>query len=659
MQRQLAAGLFFMTGGLMVAYVFATTWIDFKVIGTAGFTYLLTNIPRLQAVYPDVFTQVWLIFLALGGAGFAFGAHVASEKLTTVGTSAWQSRADMRRNKLLGKPGKGFVLAKTTTPGRKGKYLTSVAFPNCLIVAPTGAGKGVGFMYPTLLTFEGSTVTLDVKGENYQTTARWRAAMGDEIYRFAPGEFGENSFRYNPLERIEKLKNYSQIHFELSKIATLFLQAPDAGSSWIEGAIQLFTAVGCVAHEREQFTLGGIYKILSEGKGDLGKHIKSLAAASKEPALQNELYSLASLDVKTLGSYMSVMSTAGFKLWANPHMADMTASSDFSFADIRRKKMSVYFVVSPNDIKPLAGLVRLFFNELVSNIQANKPREDEPYPAMILLDEFHLLGKMSEVADAMTTIRGYNGRIAIITQTIPKLDAIYSYEERLSIQGGAGLKLYMTPSEEMTIEDLSKSCGMTTKRTISKSRRSGLGEKTTISERTDEKPLLTEDEARRLPKDVSILIVNGKQPIKAKAIIHYKDQLFKDILKQQDKLSWDAIKDRLGKAGLRHRVRVTALAVTELQNAEKQDANVEAQQDEAIANTINASAATLDSVPQPRVPQQGDLKMLFDLSEDAFDNHDVAVKLPDAMVGTVLGLETKGRSRRPLALGVRLSPDLL
>jgi len=185
--------------------------------------------------------------------------------------------------------------------------------------------------------------------------------------------------------------------------------------------------------------------------------------------------------------------------------------------------------------------VRLFFNELVSTVQARKPGKDEPFHAMLILDEFHRLGKMSEVAEAMTTIRGFNGRIAIITQTIPKLDSIYSYEERLSIQGGAGLKLYMTPSEEMTIEDLSNAVGMTTKRTITRSKQAGLGQRATFTERTDEKPLLTEDDARRLPEDVSIIIVNGKQPVKVKAIVHWKDRRFKKILKKQEQLGWDIV----------------------------------------------------------------------------------------------------------------------
>ena len=40
--------------------------------------------------------------------------------------------------------------------------------------APTRSGKGVGLVVPTLLSWTGSTVIHDIKGENWQLTAGWR-----------------------------------------------------------------------------------------------------------------------------------------------------------------------------------------------------------------------------------------------------------------------------------------------------------------------------------------------------------------------------------------------------------------------------------------------------------------------------------------------------
>jgi type IV secretion system protein VirD4 len=41
--------------------------------------------------------------------------------------------------------------------------------------APTRSGKGVGLVIPTLLSWTGSAVIHDIKGENWQLTAGWRA----------------------------------------------------------------------------------------------------------------------------------------------------------------------------------------------------------------------------------------------------------------------------------------------------------------------------------------------------------------------------------------------------------------------------------------------------------------------------------------------------
>ncbi len=44
-------------------------------------------------------------------------------------------------------------------------------FPHAMMIAPTGRGKGVGFVIPNLLHFSGSAIILDVKGENFAKTS--------------------------------------------------------------------------------------------------------------------------------------------------------------------------------------------------------------------------------------------------------------------------------------------------------------------------------------------------------------------------------------------------------------------------------------------------------------------------------------------------------
>ena len=54
-------------------------------------------------------------------------------------------------------------------------YLRHDGPEHVLCFAPTRSGKGVGLVVPSLLTWPGSAIVHDIKGENWQLTAGWRA----------------------------------------------------------------------------------------------------------------------------------------------------------------------------------------------------------------------------------------------------------------------------------------------------------------------------------------------------------------------------------------------------------------------------------------------------------------------------------------------------
>jgi len=234
---------------------------------------------------------------------------------------------------------------------------------------------------------------------------------------------------------------------------------------------------------------------------------------------------LASTNNDTLTSYLSLLMTSGLDQWSNPAIDKATAVSDFDFRDIRKAPVSVYLVVQPMMVKPLAALIRLFFSDLLSAMQDKEPGPDEPWPVMIMLDEFNRLGKMPIVVESIETLRSYKGHLAIVTQTIPALDEIYGENTRRALQGNAGIKVYLTPSDEKTVEELSKAVGKTTKRVVTRSRALNKNP----FEGRSETSLLTEDEARRLPLDDIVLVIDAQMPIRAKRIKYFEDPFFKSI----------------------------------------------------------------------------------------------------------------------------------
>lgn len=393
------------------------------------------------------------------------------------------------------------------------------------IVAPTGRGKGVGFVIPNLLTYKGSAVVLDVKGENFRETSRFRASMGDKVFRFAPTDWDRPTHRYNPLARIAAMTNPDRQQMELKLTAKLFLQTDNEKlSGLLAGGIDLFVAAGLLAFERGMPTIGEIYRITASG-GDKQKEYFKRALEVKNTSAKLIFERMASTNNDTLTSYLSLLMTSGLDTWDNRAIDAATATSDFSFRDIRRRPHAIYLVVESEMIRPLAPLIRLFFSDLIASLQAQEPGQDEPWPVMIMLDEFDRLGKMPIVAESIKTLRSFGGNLAIVTQTIPALDEIYGENTRRSLQGGAGVKLYLTPSEQKTIEELSQAVGKTTKRVVTRSRAVGRNpfEGRSVSERTEDTPLLTEDQARRMDLDEVILVIDAQMPIRARRIKYFED----------------------------------------------------------------------------------------------------------------------------------------
>ena len=521
--------------GTAIGYVVATAYVTFARYGLAAdidFMLLARDYLPMRTVRPDQFKMVNIIIGAFTLGGLLLSAVLMNDVLTKFGKTDWQTKRDLKKNGFLGKPGRGFVLGKLGDPKSKAALLTSTAFPHAMVVAPTGRGKTSGFSIPNLLMFGGSVVALDVKGELFEETARHRASQGDRVFRFAPTDWsGTPSHRYNPLLRISQLESPAQQQMELQLLATLFLETKsERAEGLLKGGINLFVACGLYAFELNKPTLGEVYRLATAG-GDKPKTYLGYAGKVKNVNARRMFTNLSGINNDTLTSYLSLLETSGLDQWSNPAVDDATSESDFDFREIRKKPFSVYLVVQPMLVKPMAALIRLFFSDLLASLMDHYPGKDEPWPVMVLLDEFNRIGKMPIVADAFEMLRSYNGHLAVITQTIPALDEIYGENTRRAMEGNAGVKLYLTPSEGKTIEELSGALGTTTKRVVTRNRAIGGNpfEGRSTSERTEEAALLHPDDVRRMPLDDIVMVIDAQMPIRAKRIKYFEDRTFKKI----------------------------------------------------------------------------------------------------------------------------------
>ncbi|MFP3182720.1 MAG: type IV secretory system conjugative DNA transfer family protein, partial [Paraburkholderia sp.] len=84
----------------------------------------------------------------------------------------------------------------------RGRYLRFTGQQFVLLAAPARSGKGVGIVVPNLLSYPDSVVVLDIKQENFNLTAGYRRAHGQDVYLFNPFAEDGRTHRYNPLSAI-------------------------------------------------------------------------------------------------------------------------------------------------------------------------------------------------------------------------------------------------------------------------------------------------------------------------------------------------------------------------------------------------------------------------------------------------------------------------
>lgn len=514
-----------------------------------------------RLVRPEAFDQALQYAMLSGGSvmmallALAFRPPVESPH----GDARWATRREMGKAGLI-EP-HGILLGKLGGVRSFAPFLQvrREDHSNVLLVAPPGAGKGVGVVIPTLLTYPGSTIVLDVKGENFDATARRRQAMGDNVYRFSPYDPDGQTHLFNPLDAVARMEDEERRFTELRRIASHLLVAKGKSDEpFIDGARELFSALASIVVTTKVPTIGHVYRLLAPvmrskedqerrmqgnnggevAPADMAARFAQLADQARIPAAVTTLSQFAAYDQKTIAVYLSVLKASGLGAWGDPAVDRATASSDFDLAALRRTPASIYLVIGPNDMEALGPVARLFFQSAIAALQRNLPTEKEPFPVLLVLDEFKSLGRMEAISNAATTLRGYGGRMLIVVQGAPNLEEVYGRAGRDGLMNACQVHAYMSLNDASTKEMVSRSLGSREIRTPSEStsRTTGrFGFSRTVSEQTRAKRLLTEDEIGRLGADDILILAQNLRPIRARKVRYYADRSLKRLYRSQEK----------------------------------------------------------------------------------------------------------------------------
>jgi len=487
-----------------------------------------------DAYAPGVFVEGGLIAVSGGFLSIvvAIGMSVwrarELKNVYTYGSARWADRREVAAAGLLGAD--GVVLGRYDR-----HYLRHDGPEHVLCFAPTRSGKGVGLVVPSLLTWPGSAIVHDIKGENWQLTAGFRALHG-RVLLFDPTN--SKSSAYNPL--LEVRRGEWEVR-DVQNIADILVDPEgslEKRNHWEKTSHALL--VGAILHvlyaEKEK-TLAGVAVFLSDPKRPIESTLAAmmktahLGEAGPHPVIASAARELLNKsDNERSGVLSTAMSFLG--LYRDPVVAEVTRRCDWRIADLvdGKNPSTLYLVVPPSDINRTKPLIRLMLNQIGRRLTEDLRTRTNRHRLLLMLDEFPALGRLDFFESALAFMAGYGLKSFLIAQSLNQIEKAYGPNN--SILDNCHVRVSFATNDERTAKRVSDALGTATEMRAMKNyaghRLSPWLGHLMVSRQETARQLLTPGEIMQLPPTDEIVMVSGAPPIRAKKARYYEDVRLRD-----------------------------------------------------------------------------------------------------------------------------------
>ncbi len=298
---------------------------------------------------------------------------------------------------------------------------------HALVFAPTGKGKGVSLLIPTLLTYTGSAIVVDVKGEAAHVTSQRRRDMGQKVYVIDPFHVTTSDpDRFNPLDL--HLLNSGGADVDAEMFASMLSTGKRGEDTfWLDTATPL--VAGTIAHhltadENPHRNFNIVRQFLRDDEFDytVAKLLDDKKVISRFAHEEFASY----LQICSDRTRPCVLSTARTFLRAlcSDAVADSLESTSFSWKElIAGEPMTIYFVIPPSKLVSHQSLIRLWIGTLMLALSTREKHHRQR--TLLLLDEAAQLGQLEILKTFFTLMRGYGVQVVAFYQDLSQLMEIF------------------------------------------------------------------------------------------------------------------------------------------------------------------------------------------------------------------------------------------
>ena len=440
---------------------------------------------------------------------------------------------------------KDSVIMKLVKPSQK---LIQSGIYNTILSAPTRSGKGVSTGIPTLLSYPGSVIVLDFKGENFDYSAGFRSKFG-KVYRFEPT--GDKGHQFNPLWEIRSGENaYSDANLIADILTTPASGGGNSNSEHFQIAAKAFLT-GVILHCLTSSTwqdksLSGCRSFITQTNPNDPEDTKYIynemindPQRHGDELIHQSIVEAANTQAgRGPNEGASVLSTVNNALavFADLKVKRNTTISEFYIDEFEKTEVpiSLYLTIQYSDVQRISALLRMFvtlFSRRFTGGETSATKRKFKIPLLFILDEFDKLGRMDELEMNMGIHNGFGIHYLLIFQSLNQLNKIYTKDHAFLAHCRNSIFYAPGSGEYESAEIISKICG---KESISKANISYSGNRgamgynnANISSQDQERNLINPDEVIKLPLDRFLLLCQGKPPYIGTKNVYYEDDLFK------------------------------------------------------------------------------------------------------------------------------------
>jgi type IV secretion system protein VirD4 len=523
----------------------ATQWVAWKLgyqpqLGQPWFEL----VPGVPVYLPPAFFWWWYAYDAYAPHVFVEGAYIAASGgfisiAAAIGMSVWRAR----EAKIAATYGSarwatssevhvaGLAAPDGVVLGRLNhNYLRHDGPEHVLCFAPTRSGKGVGLVVPTLLTWSGSCIVHDIKGENWTLTSGFRARHG-RVLLFDPTN--TKSAAYNPL--LEVRCGEWEVR-DVQNVADVLVDPEgslERRNHWEKTSHALL--VGAILHvlyAEPDKTLAGVAGLLSDPRRPIETTLRAmmttahLGESGPHPVIASAARELLN---KSENERSGVLSTAMsfLGLYRDPVVAKVTRRCDWRIRDLVEgdRPVTLYLVVPPSDISRTKPLVRLILNQIGRRLTEDLHAKGRRHRLLLMLDEFPALGRLDFFESALAFMAGYGLKSFLIAQSLNQIEKAYGPNN--AILDNCHVRVSFATNDERTAKRVSDALGTATEMRAMKNyaghRLSPWLGHLMVSRQETARPLLTPGEVMQLPPDDELVLVSGVPPIRAKKARYFED----------------------------------------------------------------------------------------------------------------------------------------